>query len=182
MSEDEPVSFTSRQFVHQGRASVSDCGRYRYSLFRHVPGQAGGHLCWLMLNPSTADAERDDPTIRKVLGFTSRAGFGGAWVINLFAWRSTDPRAVAAMVRRGDSDLAEGAENRAAIESAVLGAEVVVCAWGAHPWAQAQARRVLSWMPGVRALCIGLTANGAPLHPLMQSYTRLPFTPYEAAR
>lgn len=95
-------------------AIISTCGRYRYSLERSTGGP-GPVLCWLMLNPSTADATKDDPTIRKVIGFSGRNGYGAVIVVNLFAWRSTDWRGV----RHNLAD-AEGAGNRDAILEAAI--------------------------------------------------------------
>lgn len=177
-----------------GSASISDCGRYRYSLERRIPNVEGLNLCWLMLNPSTADATQDDPTIRKVMGFTKRHGYGTALVVNLFAWRSTDPRAIAKMLRCGPGavhirrDFAEGPHNCAAIMQAAAISDAVVCAWGAQPWAQGQASRVLDWLSDhpreepIRLLCLGTTKDGHPLHPLMPSYDGHPLVPFNAHR
>lgn len=170
---------TTHSFTFDGSATISDCGRYRYALERRV-GE-GPNLCWLMLNPSTADASVDDPTIRKVKGFTSRAGYGVAIVVNLFAWRATDPRNV--VLNLAD---AEGEHNCAAIMGAAAISEAVVCAWGATPWAVEQANRVLWWLDEhpekqVRLLHLGRTKSGAPLHPLMPSYEGHPLIPYEPA-
>lgn len=73
-----------------GGAHFSRCRRYRYALWRQW--QAAGPMLMLIgLNPSTADAERNDPTIRRCIGFAHDWGFGGVWVLNLFAWRATLP-------------------------------------------------------------------------------------------
>lgn len=157
-------------------ATFSPCGSYRYSLWRRLPEIIGGPLVWLMLNPSTADATRDDPTIRKVLGFTRRGGYGAALVVNLFAMRSTDPRIV-----RDRLAEAEGPDNRSAVlEAASQGP--VVCAWGAQPWARSQAERVVGWLreaaSPVRLLCLGRTKDGDPIHPLMPSYDAHPLVPF----
>lgn len=154
-----------------GTATISECGRYRYSLER-ITDVAGPNVAWLMLNPSTADASKDDPTIRKVVGFSRRAGYGVALVVNLFAWRATDPRDV----RTNLAD-AEGAFNCAAIMQAVAISDAVVCAWGVQPWAREQAERVLWWLDehpdGPRRLmCIDVAKGGAPVHPLMQPYSK----------
>lgn len=172
-------------------AMVSACGRYRYMLERST-GVSGPNLAWLMLNPSTADAQLDDPTIRKVIGFSARAGYGIARVVNLFAWRATDPRDVARMLRvtpsrspdrlvrlRAQRALAEGTENRAAIKTVASMSDAVVCAWGAHPWAREQAVRVVRWLEDQKLLCLGLSKAGDPLHPLMPSYDGHPLVVYD---
>ena len=151
---------------------------YRYSLERRISGVTGPSLCWLMLNPSTADAVNDDPTIRKVCGFTRRAGYGAAVVVNLFAWRATDPRDLRKELAR-----AEGTRNRNAVLSAAARSDAVVCAWGATPWARAQAQRVLGWLEAhpekrVRLLHLGAAKAGAPLHPLMLAYAAHPLVPF----
>lgn len=156
-----------------GAACFSACGSWRYSLERRVG--PGPNLAWLMLNPSTADASVDDPTIRKVKGFTQRAGFGVALVVNLFAWRATDPRDV--VLNLAD---AEGLDNCAAIMQATSIADDVVCAWGAttsRPWVQEQAERVLEWLDEhpvrpPRLLCLGTNGDGSPRHPLMVPYAQ----------
>lgn len=167
-----------------GSATMSACGRYRYSLERRIPGVTGPNLAWLMLNPSIADASKDDPTIRKVMGFTRRAGYGVALVVNLFAWRATKPRDVKANLLD-----AEGPFNCAAIMGAAELSDAVVCAWGAARWAWPQARRVLEWLAEhprerpIRLLCLGTTRRGGnPLHPLMPSYDEHPLVPFEGLR
>lgn len=166
-----------------GSASLSDCARYRYSLERRIPDVVGPNLAWLMLNPSTADATQDDPTIRKVVGFTRRAGYGVALVVNLFAWRATKPRDCLANLAD-----AEGSYNCAAIMQAAEISDAIVCAWGAHPWAREQASRVLYWLEEhprekpIRLLCLGLSKDGDPLHPLMPSYDGHPLVPYTPRR
>lgn len=74
-------------------AIISACGKYRYALSR-VWDSSKPLALWIMLNPSTADAELDDPTIRRCIGFSQYWGFGGMLVGNLYAYRSTDKRAL----------------------------------------------------------------------------------------
>ncbi|HEV8470576.1 MAG TPA: DUF1643 domain-containing protein [Candidatus Limnocylindria bacterium] len=106
-----------------------------------------------MLNPSTADARRDDPTIRRCIGFARGWGFGGVEVVNLFAYRTTDWRE---LVRVCDP---VGPDNSRHLWRAIARAGLVVLAWGAH----ASSSRLLS-LP--RARCLGLTRAGEPRHPL----------------
>ena len=75
-------------------AVVSQCGAYRWHLTRLVDNNIfqGGRLLFVMLNPSTADAETDDPTLRRCIGYSRAWGYGGLAVVNLFGLRTTDPR------------------------------------------------------------------------------------------
>ena len=148
-------------------AVISECGLYRYSLERQT-GAPSGTIAWLKLNPSTADATADDPTIRKVLGFSEQAHYRWVIVVNLFAWRATSPKDCLANLAN-----AEGGENFQHVTRAAGQADAMVCAWGAQPWAVEQACTVLGWLdPHARLLRIGdgLTKHGAPKHPLMAPY------------
>lgn len=156
-------------------ANVSECGRYRYSLDRkwfadrfHSPAMIFRHpmpLIFVMLNPSTADAFADDPTIRRCVSFAQREGFQWLRVINLFAGRATKPADLFKM------DDPQGVDNIAQWELArefhEQGAEIV-CAWGAEPKAQDAARLFLDFMAmaNVKLRCLGTTKSGAPKHPL----------------
>ena len=175
------ASLFHREGVVAGRAAsavVSACGQYRYSLERET-GLPGPNVAWLMINPSTADATKDDQTIRKVVGFSRRAGYGVALVVNLFAWRDKDVR----NLRTNLAD-AEGEHNCCAIMTAAAISDAVVCAWGPKPWAYEQAETTLMWLENHpdgprRLLCVGTAKDGAPLHPLMVPYSNglRPFTP-----
>lgn len=151
-------------------AVISPCGTWRYLLWRRLPLtlQMAAHpgpsvVTWIMLNPSTADAETDDPTIRRVTGFTRSWGHGVAQVVNLFALRATDP---SALLNHSDP---VGPDNDQAIIDAVRDAAVIVCAWGSHKAAEDRAvhvARLAFEHSAAPTVCLGRTINGQPQHPL----------------
>jgi len=147
-------------------ALFSPCGRFRYLLSRRWD-TGRGTVLWIMLNPSTADAERDDPTIRRCIGFSRLWGFGAMEAVNLFALRATDPREL------GRADDPVGPLNDRHIADAAAGAAAVIAAWGAHPLAASRTGEVRPLLPG-SVRCLGRTASGAPRHPL--------YTPSHARR
>jgi hypothetical protein len=140
------------------RAEFDETGRYRYVLRRRW-GAEPRYVLWCALNPSTADAEQDDPTIRRELAFARAWGFQAFVKVNLFALRSTDPD-----VLRWHRDPI-GPGNDAAIAQAAAGAALVVAAWGAFPLARKRAEAVLPLL-GPEVWCLGRTKDGAPRHPL----------------
>ena len=156
-------------------AEISLCGRYRYSLDRkwfddtrtQSSVRHGTHLpiIFVMLNPSTADAYEDDPTIRRCIGFAKREGFEWLNVINLFAGRATKP---ADLLEMSDP---VGPENfrkwLLAYDLSQLGAKIV-CAWGAQPEAADRGRDFLDVMQAgnTKLWCLGTTKHGHPKHPL----------------
>jgi hypothetical protein len=101
-------------------AVLSDCGTYRYEL--HRSWDPAGSLCaWVMLNPSMADADLDDPTIRRCRSFSRSWDYGGIVVVNLYALRATDPE----QLRRHPDPVAD---NDGHITATVYDAAVVGCA------------------------------------------------------
>ena len=143
-------------------ADISPCGRYRYRLDRKFIG-AGPTVVFCMLNPSTADAENNDPTIRRCIGFARREGAGKLVVVNLFAGRATKPDELFKM------DDPTGPRNEHAWESALDGRnEIIIAAWGADKRAKRAGDRFRAWarMWGRELYCLGKTQAGAPRHPL----------------
>lgn len=108
-------------------AEISDCGKYRYSLHRAWNDDLPACL-FIMLNPSTADGENDDPTIRKCVKFAQSWDYGVLDVVNLFAFRATEP---AVILRDGAGDII-GPNNDATILHHAKQADLIVLAWGAH--------------------------------------------------
>lgn len=157
-------------------AIISGCGRYRYRLERDGPGE--GVTAVIMVNPSTADAEFDDHTIRKLRGFGERHKWGKLIVGNLFAYRATDIRDIQYVADP------VGPENARHIAKIIHEADRIVFAWGPvrkqpkhyqYIWrATDHAVRLLLKQPlsiGPAAMC------GHPKHPLMLGYT-LPILPW----
>ncbi len=144
-------------------AMISTDGLYRYWLERRW--NEGKALTWVLLNPSKANAEVDDATIRRIVGFSKRWGWPAALVLNLFALRSTDPAALytAANPVGPDNDqwLARyGTNNK------------VVAAWGNHGKHLDRDLKVaqLLRMMHANVVCLGTTKQGCPKHPLRLSY------------
>ena len=115
-----------------------------------------------MLNPSTADAERDDPTIRRCIGYARRWGYGALTAVNLFAYRCTDPR------RLRLSDDPVGPENDRYLLHVRDRFPVVVAAWGNGGGLHARGKTVLRLLSDCPLHCLGVTRAGHPLHPLHQ--------------
>ena len=140
-------------------ATISDCGKFRYDLVREWdPGFPV--VLFVMLNPSTADHEKDDPTVRRCLGFAKDWGFGTLVVCNLFAFRATDPRKL-----RDQWDPVGPANDRAIVAHAEM-ADEIVCAWGNNGSLWEQSASVKELLSSLSVKCLGLTKNGQPKHPL----------------
>jgi hypothetical protein len=141
-------------------AELSPCGRYRYWLSRRL-AMGERAILFVGLNPSTADASQDDPTIRRCVGFARSWGFDWLFMGNVNAFRSTDPNGLPA-----DPIEAVGLGNQEALTWMSQKAEIVVAAWGANPlnrYAHSLADRIVR-LPNARHL--GLTKAGHPKHPL----------------
>lgn len=143
-------------------ALISDCGTYRYHLGR-VWNPEQPRLGWIMLNPSTSDANLDDPTIRRCMGFGRQWAYGGIEVVNLFAYRATDP----ADLMRCPVNVT-GPANYDTIRATAERCPVMIAAWGAHPVATRIAVNNALAAVGQRSTLyvLGLTKGGAPRHPL----------------
>lgn len=165
-------------------AVISNCGRYRYYLRRDLaPGQlpdtSYARTVFIMLNPSTADAEVDDPTIRKCMGFARRWS-ADLEVVNLYALRATDP----ARLRTADDPV--GPDNDAWIRDTAVGSVLIIAAWGAFAYNRMPGGRdriahvaALVADAGNQIHCLRRTKAGFPEHPLYLPYelSPLPWSP-----
>ncbi len=133
---------------------------YRYRLDR-VVGPEGRVCLFVMLNPSTADENNDDPTIRRCIAFARREGCGRLVVCNLYAYRATDPATL--------DEVADpcGPDNDAHLMRAAKEADLAVLAWGARHLRDEQPQRVTTLVAALAPTFVfGWTANGDPRHPL----------------
>ena len=145
-----------RRYFETG-AVLSRDARYRYTLWRRWC--KGPAMMVIGLNPSTADADEDDPTIRRCVAFANREGCGALAVGNLFALRATDPKVLLHVSNP------VGRENERWLRYLGQHASLIVAAWGAAPIAKRQAVQVAD-MFCESLWCFGRTKSGAPRHPL----------------
>jgi len=142
-------------------ATFSPCRRWRYLLWRRWDA-AKPVANFLMLNPSTADEVKLDPTCSRARDYAERWGFGSLYVTNVFAWRATDP---------DDMKAAKdpvGPDNDAAIVKAAADSALVVCAWGNHGTHRERSRKILQILrqENIALHALRVNANGEPAHPL----------------
>lgn len=194
------------EYVDKG-AQLSPDGRYRYRLWREWRGTATDEnwlwlegdkpgsiaadgagaplgtpksVLFIMLNPSTADAEVDDPTIRRCVGFAKGWGYDRLEVVNLFAYRTKSPAELLAL---GDADDPVGPQNSSVIRHLIEGrkeffgggVDKIICAWGAHGTHLGQDETVLGWLSNAPRFALKLSKDGHPGHPLYLPATSMPF-------
>lgn len=150
-------------------AKLSRCGTYRYVLERTwAPLMPPLTMIYLLLNPSTADAVKDDPTIRRCIRFAQREGYTGLRVLNLFALRSTNP---ALLLTHPDP---VGPENDMYIQRFVSDKQercIWVAGWGVmgHRRTRERASAIINMLEGRDIWCLGTNTDGSPKHPLYLS-------------
>ncbi len=137
-------------------------GSYRYRLWRTLEEvRTTKRVLFVMLNPSTADEHRDDPTLRRCIGFAKQWGFRRVDVCNLFAYRSSSPRVLRTAVDP------VGPLNDGVLREVAAEAALTVVAWGADGKLGRRGDYVAATVLRKRALyCLGRTRSGEPRHPL----------------
>lgn len=166
-------------------AIISPCGRYRYRLERLIPSD-GGHtfdtpetVAVIMVNPSTADADNDDATIRKLKGFGRKHGWAKVIVGNLFAYRATDVREL------GKVNDPVGPDNMKHLTEIFAEADRIIFAWGPATKLPRQWRPQIGNVVKLASECVDFmpesigqpAKDGQPRHPLMLSYNE-PLMPW----
>lgn len=141
-----------------GPASFSPCRQYRYALFRCWNG-GQGTVNFIGLNPSTADETLDDPTIRRCIGYARAWGYSSLRMLNLFAYRATDPKRMMAVHDP------VGDENDDYIKAAIGVTACSVAAWGNGGWYRGRGPFIADIYRG-RLKMLRLTKQDHPAHPL----------------
>ena len=139
-------------------ASFSPCGTYRYRLWRAWDATFPT-MTIIGLNPSTADEQEDDMTIRRCINFARREGCGKLLMVNLFAFRATEPKV---MMKAVDPI---GPENDAALVLPLSTSKIVIAAWSIHGGHRGRDREVWGMLKNAWPVCLGITKNGHPRHP-----------------
>lgn len=135
-------------------AIISDCTKYRYQLWR-IWDNRKPKVMFIMLNPSTADSDIDDSTIRRCIGYAKSWGYGGLYVGNLYAYRATDPGVL------NNVDDAIGIDNEKNLKEMSFKCEKIVCAWGNS---EGRPEYIFSNIRNLQYL--KLNQDGTPAHPL----------------
>lgn len=150
-------------------ANLSPQRRYRYTLARRtdvLDVLSDERIClFIGLNPSTADETVSDPTCTRELNYTADWGYGWYLKLNLFAFRSTDPKAMKALQGRE----AIGPDNDAWLYEASEAATIIICAWGTHGrhlGREAEVLKALRQTAGDKLHTLGRNRDGTPKHPL----------------
>lgn len=147
-------------------AIISVSRQYRYVLWRIWNGENRPSLkmiAFVGLNPSTADEQTDDPTIRRCIGFATDWGYDGIYMINLWAFRATEPK----VLKEQTVKEAEGPQNRDWLVKVAERSISVVLAWGSHGNWRGQGKKIFELVADtVEPFSFGQNAGGEPKHPL----------------
>ncbi len=150
----------TRGSMWKSKASFSKDRLYRFTLYRRW-AESGQEILFICLNPSTADEDHDDPTVRRCVNFARDWGYRGVWLGNLFALVTTDS---AELYKHYDP---VGCANNLVLKTMAARCAKVVYAWGNHGRLLNRSRQVVNMIgPG---LCFGVNKTGEPKHPLYQS-------------
>lgn len=162
--------------LHEATAIIDPQEVYRYRLTRNLFHDDDRTMTFIMLNPSTADHEENDATIRRCISFAEREHYGKLEVINLFSFRATDPKRLVSMAREDPSWLRHDPVDRMVRHVAATRPQgLLVAAWGKRPsgmpkeiYENAVDRMAAIADPrfAVSLWCLGANKDGSPKHPL----------------
>ena len=158
-----------RQAETESEAVYSECLRYRYALTR-VWAADGPRVLFIMLNPSTATEVQNDPTVERCERRARALGYGAFRVMNIFAWRETDPK----RLRAAPEPI--GPDNDRLLLEALPWADRVIAGWGVHGAYRNRGPEVAAMLrdAGTVLYCFGLSKAGHPRHPLYIAYATPP--------
>ena len=143
-------------FIYKN-ATFSSCRKYRYSLSR-IWDKKKKYVLFIGLNPSTANEEEDDPTIRRCVNYSKDWGYGGFIIVNLFAYRTALP----SNLKKVKYPI--GSENDKYIVTLSKKADITVAAWGNNGSLYSRDKQVLNLVPSL--MCLKINKSGQPAHPL----------------
>ncbi len=164
-------TFTHSTLLSETKSTAifSNCEGYRFRLWRQWDSKKP-FLCFVMLNPSTADEAKNDPTVERCEQRARRGGYGGVQIVNLFALRSTNPQAL----YTHPDPIGKG--NDKAIVEACHESATVICAWGSHGKLKERGTQIAGILRQEQIILHTLKMNndGNPSHPLYLSYETAP--------
>lgn len=153
--------------IHRDGAIIDPTGCYRYALWRTWnPNQP--RVAFIMLNPSTADATTNDPTIRRCIAFAQSWGYGALDVLNLFAYRTPHPR----LLRQAADPV--GVDNDRYLLAVAQRVKMMIFAWGNQGSIQNRHQTVIQLLSHTHIYCLGTTRLGHPCHLLYLKRTTQP--------
>ena len=146
-------------------AIISDNDKHRYCLSR-IWSNGDNIVAFIGLNPSTADANKDDSTITKCVNYAKQWGFDGLYMINLFSFRATDKEEML------KDDNPTNAENDKCINKYINKANKVICAWGNDGVFKNRHKYIIDNFENL--YCLTINKTGQPHHPM---YLKLDIQP-----
>jgi hypothetical protein len=154
-----------KEYPMKANATLSKCRKYRYALWR-TWDDSKSYAMFIGLNPSTADETTDDPTIRRCITFARTWGYGGLCMVNLFAYRATEPSNMKTAIDP------IGPENDTWLKKLAKNAGVIIAAWGNDGIFLNRSSDVKLMLPDL--MCLKLNKSGEPVHPLYQPNNSMP--------
>lgn len=166
-----PADINRAKFNSFYGAKFNRSRTHRHLLWRRWA--TGPRLCFVCLNPSTADETTDDQSLRKMIGFAKELHYGAIDVVNVFDIITTYPEDLQHWF--GDKELSS-LYNDGYIVAAARRSKLTICAWGNHGNFTQRARNVVKLLRanGVKPMCLKQNANGSPAHPLRLPYSLRP--------
>ncbi len=146
-------------------AKFSECRKYRYALWR-TWDISKPYVMFVGLNPSTADEKTDDPTLTRCINYAKSWGYGGVCMVNLFAFRATEPN-----VMKAAKD-PMGKDNNDWLKKLANDSGLIVAAWGNDGSYLGRSKKVRELLPNLH--CLNINKSGEPAHPLYQKANLLP--------